>query len=146
LDDVEIKKYEGDFMFPYCYAKRKFNGQTVLVKFQSFEFNSSVQWNIVLSIYSKRKHDGKNHEQLKHTGKIGLDGLLFARKAIIAFEEFLKTEFSHVVEINKFVIYCGWLDNKRRDIYHRGLTDLGFSYGLIDNKKVLMKTILNIKE
>ncbi|WCK57178.1 hypothetical protein PP175_28740 (plasmid) [Aneurinibacillus sp. Ricciae_BoGa-3] len=70
----------------------------------------------------------------KETGRCGLEGLLWAKRMILAFESSIYTKNGELIRV-------GWLDNRRRDAYHHGLKKIGFKYGQIDNEKCLFKII-----
>jgi hypothetical protein len=90
------------------------------------------------------KKKSEYNSVLRHTGKDGLKGLLWAREQMIQFEHYIK---ENIKEHNKnHIIFCMWDDNKRRDVYYRGLKDLGYHYDKLhttffNNCKVLLKKI-----
>lgn len=42
---------------------------------------------------------------------------------------------------NTIIIYCEWTDNRRRNVYERGLKSLGYTFGKAFGKKALVKKI-----
>lgn len=130
-------------MYTVYALRTKIDNQTVEIEFQCDEKNNSKSnirhWNIALTIGTKRKHFDKYHDNKEVCGKIGLQGLLFAKAAIQYFEEFLThTEFSQY----KNILYATWLDHRRRDAYAYGLKKLGFDFGVYNKKKVLLKEVI----
>jgi hypothetical protein len=119
-------------------VKSKIESQTIEIWFQDSGVSpNKCWWNIYLHIYSKRKDRDKQIDKCSITGKIGLKGLIFAKEAICEFERYIIDEQPKIIHY----IYCYWLDNKRRDIYHYGLSKIGYHYGQYLGKKVLFKQI-----
>lgn len=119
------------------------SGQTVKIEFNGNYNAKKYYFGIYLVVMDKRKNE--NSTTLKITGRDGLQSLLWAKKKIIEFEEFIKEE---IPSVNKngykrapIVIYTFWDDNRRRDIYEHGLKKLGFRYNMVYGKKALCKTI-----
>lgn len=54
------------------------------------EFSKSAIWNITFYICNKRKH---GYQSNKITGKDGIKSLLWAKKCLLDFIEYAKTEF-----------------------------------------------------
>lgn len=79
-------------------------------------------------------HDGyENNLELSQSGKSGLKGILFALsqiKEIIALFERQRPN-------DKLILEVLWTDNKRRDMYFRGLSPLGFKYNNLYGYKAL---------
>lgn len=67
-------------------------------------------------------------DYLKQTGRDGLSSLLWAKSIIKLFIEDLEESKKYRPNINKTII-IQWDDNKRKNVYIRGLKDLGFKYG-----------------
>lgn len=111
------------------------SGQTIRIEFQEGWSSTKYHYNIYLVISNKRKQ--ANYTDLKTTGKDGLKGLLWAKKKIIEFEEFIKEE----IKGTPIIIYCSWDCNRRRNAYERGLRNLGYKYNNLFGYKVLSKTI-----
>lgn len=97
----------------------------------------TAEFTVWFIVYKKRKDISNSF--LKQTGKDGLKTLLFAKEALAEFEEFIVSEFGHCH--NKIFINIGWDDNRRRDIYYRGLKSRGYSFRNFDGRKVLSKEI-----
>lgn len=111
------------------------SGQTIKIEFQEEWTNRYYLYNVYLVIMNKRKSE--NQTQLKSMGKDGIKGLLWAKNKIQEFEKFIKEKHGD----NMSVIFCHWDDNRRRNAYHYGLSKIGYKYGFIGGKKVLLKTI-----
>jgi len=74
----------------------------------------------------------------KETGKCGLEGLIWAKKQLIEFEEFIKENKNEDVIIS---IY--WTDNRRRDVYEKALKKNGYEIGYRHSCKCLYKKVGN---
>lgn len=111
------------------------SGQTIKIEFQESWSKSKYYYGIYLVIMDKRKSEESTY--LKTTGKDGLAGLIWAKKKIIEFESFIKEKHKGV----PVVIYCGWDNNRRRDVYFRGLKNIGYKFDMVFGKKALCKKI-----
>ena len=111
------------------------SGQMIKIEFQEDRSNDKYYYNIYLVISNKRKSTKNTY--LKSTGKDGLKGLFWAKKKIIEFESFIKEKNKDV----PIVIIARWDDNRRRNVYERGLKNLGYKYNMIFGSKALSKTI-----
>lgn len=121
--------------------KEKIDGQTLIIEFcciDQLSKNTVYYW-VSFGIYNKRRNQIHDN-YLKATGKIGLQGLVWAKKMIKKFID----EFHDPYIDNAAIIIKG--DDKRRNkIYEWGLKDLGFynkhiTYGK-HARKVLYKRI-----
>ena len=81
----------------------------------------------------------ENEQTVKTTGKdTFLNTLIWTKKAFAELERWTLSHFSYV----NIVIYVGWADRRRRDIYHHYLSKNGYIYGRdLDGAKVLYKKI-----
>lgn len=113
------------------------SGQTVKIEFQEDETKKKLYYSIYLVTMDKRKSEA--FTVLHTTGKDGLQGLLWAKEKIIEFEKFILDEPRW--HDRPIIMYCSWDDNRRRDIYHRGLKSIGYDYGVAFGRKVLLKQI-----
>lgn len=115
------------------------NGQTFIMEFQEIDWNAdTIYFNVCLAIYSKRTQAAENEREVRTTGKdTFLKTWTLARQAFNLIEQEVLERFSYVGNI---VIYVGWADSRRRDIYYHFLSKRGYRYGRdLDNKKVLYK-------
>lgn len=110
--------------FMEIYYKTKIENQTLLVEFCGFPNidGTHVNWNVFLLIYTKRNEINRSFQ--KSTGKIGLKGLFAAKEIISKFESYLKDYYWR--ETHHILI--SWDDNRRRNIYERGLRNLGYKF------------------
>lgn len=114
------------------------NGQIIQIKFQETIYKKKITYNVVLAINNKKKHIYQSDEYVT-TGRCGLEGLLWAKKAILDFEKFILEDRKD----NKMKIYITvmWSDNRRRNTYIRGLRKDGYTISKIDGYKCLLKQI-----
>ena len=112
----------GDY---YC-TKTLDSGQMIRVDFFQYEYNTICYYFFALAIANKRKNL-KNVTGLI-TGKDGLKGLIFTKEKIIEFEEFIKEEAIYIGIKTPIKIVIQWDDNRRRNVYERGLKGLGYKY------------------
>lgn len=111
------------------------NGQTVIMSFElECQTDDTDYWNIAMCVVSKRKHIDKVFESRATTGGDPVATFSVVRKMFRALEEKILQCRSR----NNF-IYCTWLDGKRRDVYYRFLSRLGYRYGKLEGAKVIFK-------
>jgi len=101
--------------------------------YEEFKFNPIYYYNVCLAIRHKRKTNVFG----KQTGKCGLEGLLWAKNKIVEFESFIKDEYPNI----KIKIHVHWSDSKRRKVYERSLSKMGYVYERVEGQKRLVKTI-----
>lgn len=141
----QINKYrdeDGDINY---FVKVKLpNGQTLRMDFQELQDNGIYEYNVCLIIYTKRKQLQDDRLYCKSTGKYGIKTLLIARDIILEFENYIKNEIapSKFHKDNKFYIIISWLDNRRRNVYERGLKNYGYQYTYDYGCKHLKKRII----
>lgn len=122
------------------YAKTKFsNGQTGIIVFWKECLNEVIEWNVSFAINNKRKRIKawlENEESMDiATGKCGLEGLIWAKNSLLAFEDFIKSDFFNQR------IAISWSDNRRKRIYKRYLTKEGYRFIIHYGKEFLIKDI-----
>ena len=122
----------------YFIKQKLSSGQTMFMCFQLYEEPmDAARWNIVLGIYNKRKHTDRNETNAIITGKNPLESFVVARKMFIKLEHEVLT--SYYGREYDTIIYCCWVDNRRRDAYYKVLSRYGYDYGVIDGHKVIYK-------
>jgi len=127
---------EGD---KYCASELLPSGQIIYIEFQKDWSKSKYYFNIFLEIKNKKRN---NYSCLQQTGKDGLIGLLWAKDIIKEFEIFIKQEYPY--KNHTTILHCGWDDNRRRNVYERGLRKMGYTYGRVFGYKALMKELKNV--
>lgn len=123
------------------YTRKKLtNGKTAMVAMWRFDDISSAMpyFYVALAIVKKRKHTYSSDVfDNRITGDGGLEGLVFAKQAILDFEE----RFSSP----QFAIAVAGSDGRRQRAYERYLTRLGYRKERVDGQLVMVKRI-NRKE
>lgn len=116
------------------------NNQTISIFFIKEELKRGTDYFVVLAIANKKRDikqwilGQRDVLSDKETGKCGIEGLLWAKRQIIAFEDFIKYQ--------KNVTICvSWLDNRRRNVYEYGLKKIGYNINYRYNCKYLTKKI-----
>ena len=130
-----MRRYSRDDEEGWYSTTKLPSGQTIRIEFQESNSWHKYHYNIYLVTSHKRKQS--DNVTLKATGKDGLEGLMWARDKIIEFEEFVKDIHRGI----PVIIYCCWDCNRRRNVYERGLRDLGYRFNNLFGYKVLSKTI-----
>ena len=124
----------------YC-GKIKINNQSILIKFEEIDRNlDTIYFNIVATVFSKRKHIEDLHQKELISGKNSIEIVINALKLFDTLELKVIEKF----QCMNIVIICQWYNNKRRNAYWKILKKRGYQWGIVDNKKALVKKIANI--
>lgn len=101
--------------------------------------NRTKWWTVGLTISDDYREEAlaKCHKEKLITGRMGAYGLLFAKAVIEDFEQFIYETYPD----EKNIIYCGWLDKRRRRAYAYALKKLGYKYGIRKFKPCLWKEV-----
>ncbi|HUS51551.1 MAG TPA: hypothetical protein VMZ91_15400 [Candidatus Paceibacterota bacterium] len=126
------------------FIEKQFKNQKIKISFCEMckETEPILKWNVALIVYTKRKKIEQNFNNIESTGYCGLAPLLFAKQAIIDFEEFI----SKVYIGKKFICIRG-SDKRRRKVYEYALKPLGYNYQMLQlygdkaSKKYLIKKL-----
>jgi len=125
------------------YQRRRVGNQTIELGMNCtdwIEENKESWWNIFLTIYNKRKDAFTNMDKKVITGQNPFATFATARDMFYDVEaEVLKRELEYG-HSNKVVIFCTWVDNRRRDAYYRVLNKHGYDWGKCSGGKCIMKT------
>ena len=119
------------------FVKERIGNQTLRMAFTMTDWNDdTIHFNIYLTLYNKRGQIAGNEAEVKSTGENPVKTFFVARKAFWALLNEVIYRYNDRYDL---VVYCCWLDNRRREVYNKFLTPLGFRYGIIDNEKCLFK-------
>lgn len=120
------------------YIKEQIGNQTFYMAFQEEQFSSdTIYANIYMTLYNKKTQIEENESQVKTTGANPMKTLAVARQAFDMLEHDMLQFYNNKYNV---VIYCTWLDNRRRDIYYWFLSKRGYRYGKTpQNKKCIYK-------
>ena len=120
------------------YQRRNVDNQTVELGMNCTnwdEINKTSYWNIFLTVYNKRKDAYTNMDKKVITGQNPFATFIMARDMFYDVEaEVLKKELLYG-HSDKVIIFCTWVDNRRRDAYYRVLSKMGYNWGLTPNLK-----------
>lgn len=105
--------------------------------------NQTDYYNVWINLYNKRKDMFRNEDLILSTGLNPIKTVLIARECFKAIE----AEIIENMEFNNkdVVIYCHWMDKRRRDAYYKVLSRMGYKYGKVPMHpyKVIMKRYKN---
>lgn len=124
--NVNATKIDGSVV----YKTKSATGQILTFAIDPYECDNAVYWTVVFWI-GKRK---QGYQYKKQTGNDGLKPLIWAKSCLVDFMSKLNDGKRHHVCIS-------WDDNKRKRVYARGLSDLGFKMCRLGLYMVLLKTI-----
>lgn len=95
------------------------SGQAMILELARYtnEYNNVKYWYIAFHVSNKRKHKFKYKEQ---TGTDGIKSLLWAKDCL---KDFIENQIDKRFD-NHLIIY--WDDKRRKEVYKRALTELGF--------------------
>jgi hypothetical protein len=122
-----IKNEDGYYF--YSFKEKLSNNQTLEMEFWEEDKKYIV---VSASVYSKRKYVNSEY---KTYGKVGIESLLLAKLAIKLFIEFLVEQ-----KLSKKIIIF-WSDNRRRNVYYRGLKELGFKFEYLSGNNYCFKCL-----
>ena len=121
--------------------KKLKNGQTAWIFFALYGDEYTDIYNVMFAIGNKKKHirnwmlrlDMNQYSVVdKETGNCGLEGLLWARKKILEFEEYMDGEY-------RIVVYGS--DKRRERLYRTALSKYGYKWNAVT--KEMYKNIEN---
>ena len=110
-----------------CFINKRIGNQTLHMAFQMTEWSSdTIHFNIYLTLYNKRGQIVSNENEVKSTGLDPVNTFFVARRAFWALLHEVFCQFNDRYDL---IVYCNWLDNRRREVYYKFLAPLGFRYG-----------------
>lgn len=131
-DKLFILNWEIKNKNDYKYRVKNSKGQIVELEiwvYYSDREQLTEYLSVTLSVNKKRK----GYEYGKETGKAGIESLLIAKKILqYHIDKVLKRQ--RVYKWTYYIIIW-WDDSRRRDVYYRGLKDLGFEFSQYGNKE-----------
>jgi len=120
----------------YVETKKLSNGQTVMMGFDLTDWNGDTNyWNIELSVYNKRKDQYSNMDKIVVTGGSPFESFAAAREMFHSLLYDVLNEYGGYDN----VIYCSWVDNRRRDAYYKYLSKYGFTYTNLWGQKFIAR-------
>ena len=119
------------------FVKERIGNQTLKLVFQMYDWNAdTIFFNVYLTLYNKRNQIEGNEAEVKMTGENPLLTFFVVRKAFQYLVWKVLDEYNWKYDL---IIYCTWLDNRRRDAYYKYLSTKGYRYGRIDGEKCIFK-------
>lgn len=119
------------------FVKERIGNQTVKLVFQMHDWNEdTIFFNVYLTLYNKRNQISSNEAEVKITGENPLQTFFVVHKAFKYLVWKVLDEYNWKYDL---IIYCTWLDNRRRDAYYKYLSTKGYRYGRIDGEKCIFK-------
>lgn len=141
IKEFDRIKFDGDNRsHGYFKIDKLSNGQTIAIYLFKYSKSDSNDYSVFVAIANKKKHikqlinEQRDILTDKETGRCGLEGLFWAKKQLLEFEE-----SDNCQNGDGIVIY--WTDNRRRDVYTYGLKKYGFAARYIYGKKCLYKIV-----
>ena len=126
---------KNEYWFYRC--RHKIDKQTLEMRMYQWDYNEDTIWfSIMLSVHNKRKHIAKHMDSKAITGNNPLKTISIGLQMFDAIEKKCVEEFDY---FNNIIIFCTWLDKRRRDAYYRILSRRGYKFGTINGEKVIMK-------
>ena len=134
---MNIEVIWDDLKYEY-YANVPIGNQTLHMAFQEYDTTiDSVYFNVYMTLYNKRTQITSNETNIKSTG---LNPILTYKTALAAFKALEEEVLCGFNRKNNVIIFCTWLDKRRRDIYYKVLSRFGYTYGRnTDNEKCIYK-------
>lgn len=111
-------------------AKKKFaSGNTVEIEFYLSEtsIDGSLNVEVGLRSFAKRKHKDKPDFEFRVTGRDALEPAIWATQCLLEFPSTIFSE-SYFAQKDRVIYSIFWSDARRRDIYHKWLSRYGFYY------------------
>jgi len=136
-----IKLDRDNDSYGYYKTHKLSNNQTIGIYLFRQENISNNEYYVLVLLANKKKYikefinEQRDILSDKETGKCGLEGLLWAKRQLIEFEESRYCKNGDIISI-------GWTDNRRRDIYKYGLKKYGYIIGNRYGRRCLYKKIV----
>ena len=142
IEEVEFLTSEDDdnIYFEGYTLKERIGLQTLNMELQLVEETFDTRYlGIYMTLYNKRSQIEDNENQVKSTGLSPIKTYFIAKKMLISLIK-CAIEQEQLKE-KDIVIFCTWLDNRRREVYYKVLSKMGFIYGkhILTKEKVLMR-------
>ncbi|ADO59733.1 hypothetical protein [Paenibacillus polymyxa] len=109
------------------------NGQTICMFFIQQRTYQDLEFSVFLAIANKKKHirewmlGTRDVLSDKSTGKCGLEGLIWGKTMLNAFEKKLEMEYPNGKEQGKVAIVICPTDSRRKKVYVHGLKKNGYA-------------------
>ena len=132
------------------YERRTVDNQVVELgmNLTDWDYNYKAWYNIYITIYNKKKDMWNNMDKKVITGRNPFKTFVTARDMFYDVEAaVLRHEFVEEGNAEEVIIYCTWVDNRRRDAYYRVLSKFGYDWGTTLNlKKKCIRKVYRIED
>lgn len=142
IKDFDRIKFDGDnYSYGYYRTEKLSNGQTIAIYLFRYENMRNNEYSVFVAIANKKKHikqlilGQRDILSDKETGRCGLEGLFWAKRQLLDFENSSYCKSGDIIEIH-------WTDNRRRNVYEHGLKKYGYVLGNRYGNKCLFKKIV----
>ena len=114
------------------YERREVEGQTVELgmNLADWDYNHKAWYNIYITVYNKRKDAFVNMDRKVITGKNPFATFAEARDMFKDVEAAVLRHELVEGDAEEVIIFCTWVDNRRRDAYYRVLSRYGYDWGI----------------
>lgn len=126
------------------YQRRKIDNQTIELGMNCTNWSdrpNKIWFNVYITIFNKRKDMWDNMDKKIITGKNPFKTFAAAREMFYEVESYILQQELVEGEADEVIIFCTWVDNRRRDAYYKVLHKMGYDWGVLyDGVKCIMKT------
>ena len=122
-------------------VEEKIENQTMRMELQKVhETMDTRYYGIYLTLFNKKTQIDDNEHKIKSTGLNPIQTYYTAKKLLNELIGYALEQYEYISD-KDIVIFCTWLDNRRRDAYYKVLSKYGFRYGkhILTGEKVIMK-------
>ena len=113
------------------YERRMIDNQTIELgmNLTDWDYNYKAWYNIYITIFNKRKDMWDNMDRKVITGKNPFATFAAAREMFYNVESAVLRHELVDGNAEEVILYCTWVDNRRRDAYYRVLSKFGYDWG-----------------
>lgn len=113
------------------YERRMINNQTIELgmNLTDWDYNYKAWYNIYITIFNKRKDMWNNMDKKVITGQNPFATFAAARDMFYDVEAAVLRHELVDGDADEVIIYCTWVDNRRRDAYYKILSKFGYDWG-----------------
>ena len=137
-------KQEDDKIYWFYRCREKIGKQTLELRFYKYWYDydtNTIYFSIMLSVHNKRKHLERDMGNKAITGQNPFKNAVIGLRMFEAMEKKTVEDFSY----QNIVIFCSWLDKRRREAYEKILIEKSKSTKVEINQEVYEKLQLNVE-
>ena len=131
------------------YERRMIDNQTIELgmNLTDWDYNYKVWYNIYITVFNKRKDMWNNMDKKVITGQNPLATFAAARDMFYNVEAAVLRHELIDGDAEEVIIYCTWVDNRRRNAYYRVLSKFGYDWGTtLKLKEKCIKKVYTLKD